>query len=134
MLGECIQDNYYARFDARSHHCFRELHYNARLDVNCSQMDGQIGEQTDRNLNSYVTPCYKQVQKNRITLYRCPKIPANIEYPNINFSISLNQILNTHNTIFGYQTVRCILEISIFFVLYLIILIFSLIQYCAPLY
>ena len=34
MLEEYVEDNYYARFDTRSYHHFRETYLNARLDVN----------------------------------------------------------------------------------------------------
>ena len=68
MLEEYIQANYYARFDTCSYHCFREIHLNARHDVNVDrwmdgQMDGRTDGQTDGNSNSYVAPCYKQVSK-----------------------------------------------------------------------
>ena len=37
MLEEHVEDNYYARFDTRSYHCFRETHFNARLDIQSKQ-------------------------------------------------------------------------------------------------
>ena len=37
MLEEYVEDNYYARFDTRSYHCYRETHFNARLDVKSRQ-------------------------------------------------------------------------------------------------
>ena len=42
MLEEYIKDNYYARFDTRSYHCFREINLNARLNINIDRwMDRQ---------------------------------------------------------------------------------------------
>ena len=31
---ECIKDNYYAMFHTHSYHCYKELHFNSRLNVN----------------------------------------------------------------------------------------------------
>ena len=40
MLEECIKDNwYYARFDTRSYHCFKEILLNARFGSKCSQTE-----------------------------------------------------------------------------------------------
>ena len=35
MLEEYVEDNYYARFETHSYHRYREMHFNARLDLNC---------------------------------------------------------------------------------------------------
>ena len=43
MLEEYIEDNYFARFDTHSSHCFRKILLNARLDVN---VDGRTEIQT----------------------------------------------------------------------------------------
>ena len=56
MLEEYIKDNYYARFDTCSYHCFREIHLNVGLYV-------KVDKWTDGNSNSYVAPCYKQVKQ-----------------------------------------------------------------------
>ena len=32
MIEEYVKDNYYARFDIRSCHCYWETHFNDRLD------------------------------------------------------------------------------------------------------
>ena len=39
MLQGYVKDNYYARFDTPSYHHFREIHFNARLDVNNARLD-----------------------------------------------------------------------------------------------
>ena len=36
---EYVEDNYYARFDTRSYHPLREIHFNARLDINNTKLD-----------------------------------------------------------------------------------------------
>ena len=33
LLEYYVEDNYYAGFDTRSDHCYKETHFNARLDV-----------------------------------------------------------------------------------------------------
>ena len=33
MLEKYVEDNYYGRFDTHSYHRHREIHFNARLDV-----------------------------------------------------------------------------------------------------
>ena len=49
VLVEHVKDNYYARFHNPCYHRYWE--------INCDR-----SWQTDRNLNSYITPCYKQVR------------------------------------------------------------------------
>ena len=39
MLEEYVEDNYYARFDICSYHPFREMHCNARFNVNNVGLD-----------------------------------------------------------------------------------------------
>ena len=76
MLIENIKDNYNARFDTPSLHCFREIHLNAILNINLTDgcNDRWTDGQMDGNSNSYVAPCYKQVQQlmiNRVYLFVC---------------------------------------------------------------
>ena len=40
VLEECVKDNYYARFNTHRYHCYRELHFNFRLDVNLAKVSG----------------------------------------------------------------------------------------------
>ena len=39
MLEEYVEDNYYARFDTCSYYHFREIHFNARLNINNARLD-----------------------------------------------------------------------------------------------
>ena len=39
MLEVYVEENYYARFDTRSYHHFREMHFNARLNLINATLD-----------------------------------------------------------------------------------------------
>ena len=39
MFEEYVEDNYYARYETRIYDCFRETHFNARLNVNNARLD-----------------------------------------------------------------------------------------------
>ena len=39
MLEEHVEDNYYARFDIHHYQHFKEIHFNARLDVNNARLN-----------------------------------------------------------------------------------------------
>ena len=39
ILTPIVEDNYYARFDTSSYHRFKEIHFNARLDVKNARID-----------------------------------------------------------------------------------------------
>ena len=39
MVDEYVEDNYYAMFDTHSYHCFREIHFNTRLNVNNARLN-----------------------------------------------------------------------------------------------
>ena len=34
LLEECVKDNYYGRFHLHSYHCYREMHFISRFNVN----------------------------------------------------------------------------------------------------
>ena len=65
VLEEYAENHFCAIFDTHSYHCCRETHFN----VNFWQADGQTDLQMDRNLNSYVTPCFKEVWQKRCKFF-----------------------------------------------------------------
>ena len=34
LLEKCVKDNYYAKFHPQRYHCYKELNFISRLDVN----------------------------------------------------------------------------------------------------
>ena len=38
VLEECVRGNYYARFHTHICHCYREMHFNSRLNINCDKV------------------------------------------------------------------------------------------------
>ena len=64
-----VKDNNYAQFDTSSYHHFRETHKcytGCKLLTDEEQMDQRMGGKS----NSYVAPCYKQVQQTSFQLFR----------------------------------------------------------------
>ena len=69
MLEEYVEDNYHARFDTRSYHRYREMHFTARLDLNCWQTDGRTNELTDEQMEirtSISHPATSRYDKNDV--------------------------------------------------------------------
>ena len=56
MFGKYIEDNYYARFDTRSYHDFREINLNAKLDVN-------VDRRTDEGMGGYKQVRQKETKR-----------------------------------------------------------------------
>ena len=43
MVEEYVKDNYYARFHAYNYHCYRKIHFSARVNTTrreCLKVDG----------------------------------------------------------------------------------------------
>ena len=52
LLEECVKDNYYARFHPHSYHCYKEMKFIPRLDINFLDSTQIVDRRTDERTES----------------------------------------------------------------------------------